>query len=63
MVNENRSEKDILSAIKATDFSIHNKDWERYNGSINHFGRIGFSGGSGGGYRAVYALLLEKMSQ
>ena len=63
MLKEGIKEEAILFAIKSTDFSIHNKEWEKYNGSINQFGGIGFSGGSGGGYKAVYSLLLDKINQ
>ena len=63
MLKERESEEAILSAIKTTDFNIHNKEWEKYGGSVNQFGGIGFSGGSNGGYKAVYNLLLEKINQ
>lgn len=61
MNSEGESKENILKTIDKTDFRITAKAWGGYGGRINKFGRIEFTGGSNGGYRAIYNLLLNKI--
>ena len=50
----------ILKVIDKSDFRINSKEWIYYGGRINKFGRLEFTGGSNGGYRAIYNMLMDK---
>lgn len=60
-MNDKGVEKEkIIKTIDKSDFRINSKEWTYYGGSINKFGRIEFTGGSNGGYRAIYKMLMDK---
>ena len=60
-MNEKEVEREkVIKTIDKSDFRVSSKEWTYYGGTINKFGRIEFTGGSNGGYRAIYKMLMDK---
>ena len=60
MIKEEKSREFIVGVIAGIDYDIHNKEWETYGGKISSFGNIEFTGGTNGGFRAIFNLLMDK---
>lgn len=63
MNSEDISKEYILKSIECSNFNITNEEWQDYSGRLNNYGRIEFSGGTNGGYRAIYNMLLDKLKK
>ena len=60
-MNEKGESRDkIIKTIEKCDFKLNSKDWLYYGGRFNKFNRLEFTGGSNGGYRAMYNMLMNK---
>ncbi len=57
----NLSDNEIFSAIEITDWTYSLDPWESYGGMIGSKGNILFGGGTGGGFRAVFTSLMDKV--